>query len=349
MTPERLELLNHLRRARYMQPDPASSDHWRDSTPGQPVAIALNIEPVQHSSMVAGLSAISSIHARGQEVKGEYLALITGQSGAGKSFLAEFYQSLHPVISNPDRDITPVIYVETPSKPTVASLMTAILTALKDLDPMHGSKGEMNNRILKRLVTLGVELILIDEFQHFGEHGHAAMLEVSNWLKTLVIRAKIPIILFGLPKCESTIRSNQQLNRRVWDQHYIEPFNNKTETAYREYRSVLKLLHTRVTIPAIEFHKPQIADRFLMASEGLMTYIIKIIDTAIEIANLQRREIDLSVLALAFKRSVWPQAPELLNPFLTKEPMRSLRRRDEPFEQWDATFGRGECAWPTKQ
>jgi hypothetical protein len=83
------------------------------------------------------------------------------------------------------------------------------------------------------------------------------------------------------------------------------------------------------------FHEPDTARRFLAASEGLLDYLIQIVEAAIEIAMAKQKPIDLLTLAAAFESEIWPGCPNKLNPFLAEGELRSLRGGGEPFELWD--------------
>jgi hypothetical protein len=274
--------------------------------------------------------------------------ILAGQSGAGKSTFIQWYVERNPSIQLPDRDITPVVVVSTPEKASVNDLAEETLRALGDPIPYGGKKSAKTERIRKRLVATGVELLIFDEFQQFIEHGPKTLLEVTNWLKNLIITTKVPIVIAGLPKCTEIAALNIQMRRRFSEQYYLKPFGKNSTESFTEFRSVLKYLHQHSPIPSIEFQEPDTAKRFLMASEGLMSYVMKTINGACEIAQLENSRIELSTLARAFKQFVWPMVPSTLNPFTIEDlaQLRSLRRKGELFEDWDTTPGMEESVWP---
>jgi hypothetical protein len=75
------------------------------------------------------------------------------------------------------------------------------------------------------------------------------------------------------------------------------------------------------------------AKRFLFASYGLIDFIVKVMDGAIEIAVHRNLEsIEMHTLAMSFNESVWHECPPELNPFNTGTKLRHLTKSQEPFE-----------------
>jgi len=303
---------------------------------------------IEHSSFLEAGAALASIQLRAKQTGEEIAFILTGQSGAGKSTLLDWYVERNPVIRLPDRDLTPVVKVSTPERANVNDLAEETLRALGDVAPHAGKKSAKTHRIRKALVDSGVELLVFDEFQQFIEHGPKTLLEVTNWLKNLIINTKVPIVIAGLPKCTEIAALNIQMRRRFSQQYYLKPFALTSGESFTEFRSILKAFHQKTPFPSIEFHRPDTAKRFLMASEGLLGYITKTINGACEIAQLEGAQIDLPILARAFKEFIWPTVPKQLNPFLIPNPeqLRSLRGKGELFEDWDRTPGMEESVWP---
>lgn len=261
--------------------------------------------------------------------------VIIGQSGSGKSKLLEWYCERNPIVSRPDFDRIPVLIVQTPAKPSTKNLAEAFLGALDARTGGVQTETKLTGRILDLLDQHEVEFIAIDEVQHFLDHNPAAISGVTDWLKRLCDDSKRPITLAGLPRSLRLIRKNNQMRRRFSRLSIMKPFNARTPQVWREFRAVLRELHRRTPMEAVPFHEPDLARRFLGASEGLMDYLIRIVNGAIAISAAQRRPIDTELLALAFKYEIWPQCPSSLNPFLADGELRSLRGNDEPFQLWD--------------
>jgi len=291
--------------------------------------------PIEHSSFLNAAARIADAHLKFINRKCGACMHVIGQSGAGKSILIAWYLARNPVEHRSDFDLIPVLVVQTPSKPSVKNLAEAMLRALGAPGVHIGTENQKTNRILELLVSHGVELIFIDEFQHFVDHRSAATLEVTDWLKALVDATNRAVVLVGLPRSAIIVRQNEQLRRRFSRRCVLHPFSADTEDSWLEFRAVLRELHRRTPVPADDFHEPDMARRFLNASEGLISYLVTIASGAIDIASRTSQKIDKLVLAAAFEEEVWPGVPDDLNPFIADGELRPLRRGGEPFELWD--------------
>ncbi|WP_019616898.1 TniB family NTP-binding protein [Psychromonas ossibalaenae] len=138
--------------------------------------------------------------------------LVRGETGTGKSEFIKRYCASHPRIEEADRTKIPVLVSLLPKakhpKPVVSQL-------LRDLgDPLSGT-GADTDQLTDRLVILlkatGVELIILDEFQHSIEtKSNQVVYDIADWIKTLINKAKIPVVLFGLPWSSYVLEVNGQ-------------------------------------------------------------------------------------------------------------------------------------------
>lgn len=292
---------------------------------------------VEYPAFADAFKKIESVHRRWRIAKVATGVIITGQSGSGKTTVLESYCNRFPRYEEPERSVTPVLMVITPANPTVKNLAEAILVALGDGYVNKGSAEEKTRRIYRHLVTCQVELLIIDEFHHFFDSriGSEAR-KVTDWLKNLLNQAQIPVIVVGLPRAAMVIRMNEQLARRFSSALYLRPFSFDTDERRREFRAVLKIIHSRLPIACPDLHEINMARRLYIGSNGLIDYVAKIIDEAVMLVSRDARPyIDLDVLATAFEESVWRDAPEVLNPFRSQSVLRQLDRIGEPFEHWD--------------
>lgn len=343
---ERTAVLEMLSNYRFSDQDLEAIVTKKRDQPASTHLSELSAVPLEHRQMKAIMGKMAYLQRKGSEQCEARAFVLSGQSGSGKTRLIRHYQQFNPPIQARDRTITPVVYAVTPAKPTVIDLAETILMALGDVDPRVGKKDEKTERIRYLLKACGVELLILDEFQHFYDHGGKATLEVTNWLKNLITLSKVPMVLAGLPRCEYILQQNSQMGRRFAYRHYLSPFNARTPASFLEYRGVLQELQRRIVIECIDLTEPSLALRMLMATEGLMGRTISLLDAATDFANAQSCEIDEPVLAYAFREVIWQRAPEGLNPFLiTEKKVRPLRKADQPYADWDTSFGAGETAW----
>lgn len=149
--------------------------------------------------------------------------LVTGETGTGKSEFIRKYLKANFRVEEGERTKIPVLVSLLPKakhpKPVVAQL-------LRDLgDPLGGTGGD-TDQLTDRLVTLlkgtGTEIIILDEFQHAIEtKSNKVVYDIADWIKTLINKAKIPVVLFGLPWSSYVLDVNHQLARRFSMRHEL--------------------------------------------------------------------------------------------------------------------------------
>src|SRR5437764_5283768 len=113
--------------------------------------------------------------------------LIGGTQGAGKTTLIEWYAGDSPVQELPEKRITLVLVVNVPSPATVKGLGSAMLEALGDPAADKGAVSSITLRLKAYIKDCKVELIILDEFQHFDDRQSRKVLKtLSDWLKNLI-------------------------------------------------------------------------------------------------------------------------------------------------------------------
>ncbi|MEG3807015.1 TniB family NTP-binding protein, partial [Aerococcus mictus] len=141
---------------------------------------------VQHA-----LEEIRAVHQKGVIGTRAECVVISGPSGAGKSQLLRVYCNEHAprvaqlnIAGDPARQATftqrEVLFVETPSPPSRAALIDRIQAGLEsDLLPVRLSLTEKRERLVKMLEKAGVELLIIDEFQHLFDRRSRRVVQRS--------------------------------------------------------------------------------------------------------------------------------------------------------------------------
>lgn len=302
------------------------------------ISFSIRHQVIEFNAFREGWQKIDQVHRRGCHAHIAGGLLLVGQSGAGKTTLIEHYRDNFPTEHHPEQTIVPVLVVQTPAMPTVKNLAEAILHALCDPDVNKGSTEEKTRRIFKLLLACHVELLIIDEFQHFCDTRRRSIAnQVADWLKSVLNVARIPVVVVGLPRAETVIHLNEQLSRRFSSGFDLRPFSYHTSEGQLEFRGLLKTIHCQIPIQCTELHETNLALRFFIATNGLIDYIAKIIDEAVQIAGrCITPYIDWGVLSQAFEESVWRNVPKNLNPFNPDAELRQLNKIGEPFEHWDA-------------
>jgi DNA transposition AAA+ family ATPase len=288
---------------------------------------------IEHPGYLEAMQKIELLHQRSSLAGVAGGLLITGHTGSGKSTIKTQYAERYPRKETNVRTHIRVLIVDTPSSPTVRSLVAAMLTALGDPASQKGTAEEKTERLYKLLKGCGVELLIIDEFQHFLDRGKfSEACTVTDWLKNLLNRANIPVVLIGLPRSAYVLELNEQLRRRFSSRYSLEPFAFSQVDDIQQFRAVLNAIQQQLPIRSSVLSEYEIAQRFHIATYGLMDYLAKLIDGAIQIAATRQLQIlDLRTYAEAFAESVWRNCPSELNPFSDQVMLRSLTGRGEPF------------------
>jgi hypothetical protein len=311
--------------------------HCGDSScPDAQRNFTLRSQRIYYAVFSEAIRRISRLHDRGINAGTAEGLLIIGQSGGGKTAIADFYVSKFPRVQSETGLTIPVLRVDTPESPSVKTFAQQILIALGDPAADRGTAETKTQRLIVLLEKCKVQLLIVDEFQHFFD-GHRASeaRRITDWLKNLLNRVRIPVVLFGLPRSIVVLRLNPQLRRRFASPHYLRPFS-LADGEFAELRSVLKTFHDLIKVPCVPLHDVDVARRFFYASNGLIDYVVKVLDEAVSTSCLKEGErLDLPHFARAFKSVVWGDVPPRLNPFSNDAIHRPLIKRGEPFDNWD--------------
>jgi hypothetical protein len=294
---------------------------------------------IEHQIFQAAIREIARIHKRGLTTNSWEGMLLIAQTGTGKSTLLKYYADQFPRSEGSSGTEIPVLYVSTPEFPTVRDLAEAVLDALGDPAADRGTTRAKTRRIVHFIKQCGVQVLLIDEFQHFADGSSKEAKRVSDWLKLLMDAIKRPVVLAGLPRSIAVVNRNPQLRRRLGAPYYMRPFAYQRPEQRTVFRTVLKKIHGMIPAQCEcpPLHSVELTERFYYASLGLLDYVIKVVETAVsKTAQRYGGKVTMAALADAFEEAVWRFAPKELNPFSPKPILRPLRKRGEPFEVWDS-------------
>ncbi len=269
------------------------------------------------------LSAIEYCHQFSGGKDEPECMFLSGETGVGKTTIYKAYASKYPRLVNKEGTIVPILAVTIPAPVTVKTVVTKLLWQLGDPAYDKGSTGNQTIRLIGLMKDCGVELVILDEFQHFIDRDSAKVLRtVSDWLKTLILDTNLPIVLIGLPEAEQVLqlKSQSQLSRRFANRHYLRPFFWKSDGG-KEFRTFLHLLESSLPLQgASNLSDEYTTRRFYYASDGVVAYVMKLIRYGTYLALQQGQEqLDLITLATAFEKSVRADKPDKVNPFLTDE------------------------------
>lgn len=210
--------------------------------------------------------------------------IVVGDTGSGKTTIIEKYLSENPRKENVGGSVVPILFT---SLPPNATPITASEQLLSDLgDPYAFNKGKDHVELTKKMVELmhfcGVELIIIDEFQHMIDRKNKEVLHsAADWLKMLIVRSKIPVVLFGMPYSIVILDANNQLAGRFELQHKLDPFRISSKVYMQRYKTFLSCLDN--ALPFTErsgLDSPEMMKRLYAFSKGNLRRIRKLVNRA---------------------------------------------------------------------
>lgn len=259
--------------------------------------------------------------------------LIIGESGAGKSKIIEYYLSKYPRRTEKDkdgqRDIIPVLYAKLPDDTNPKAAPTEILRALHEPEryisragkeeetlTFKGYRNDLNDMFWKLAAKCEIELIIIDEFHNaFRKNTDSARRDAAFWIKTLINQTGIPVVLMGLPHCQSLLEEFSELGNRFPICHRLPEYSLET---IREWLLFLKKVDEQLPFEQfVGLKDPELALRLLCITRGSITNLMKkLIRPAARMA-LRRDEDTITreaLLSTAEKMFNIPQSQNPLSP-----------------------------------
>ncbi len=311
------------------------SDFENDESRIETTVMKFRANLVRHVGFEKALKEISRAHRMGRYRLDEpNCLLITGESGCGKSRVRREYVKNYPRIEMEDRTAIPVLHLELPSQPTVKNVAERLLLQLGDPFAERGSAEGKTSRIVTLMRECRVELVILDEFQHFVDSSNEKVeYKVADWLKSVINDSKVPFVLMGLPRCRRILDVNEQLRRRFLPRVELHRFRIDKKAELKQFVAVLKGLEKSLAlqIPSVLTDKDVIR-RIYYATHGVIAHTMKLVAESLNIAlSEQRPTIDQDVLRQAFERVIWADARNQDNPFHLTFEDRHLNKAGEPF------------------
>jgi hypothetical protein len=227
----------------------------------------------------------------------------------------------------------PVLATTIPVPATVKSLATQLLHAMGDPKAENGTSTSQTLRLLGLAEDCGVELIILDEFQHFIDRDSNSILEeAADWLKNLINNSGKPVVLLGMPYSDIILKANAQLERRFTMRVSLEPFAWEEKAKRDEFKTFLSHLDAKMPLPErsnLSLHET--AFRLYCATNGYVGYLMKLVRGAAHLAiDRSSAKIDLTLLAESYEERLAARAPGRANPF-TSDAGKLLA---QPFDEW---------------
>jgi hypothetical protein len=140
--------------------------------------------------------------------------ILEGRSGVGKTTLVKHYAEEYGRRATDVNGELRVLYLLVPSPVTVKALIIGMLDQLGAATDRSRVLYDQRIRLVHFLKSLGVELIILDEFQHLLQHSGSSRTEVSDFIKNLIKESGIPFLLVGIQGyLDDLLKGNNQLAR----------------------------------------------------------------------------------------------------------------------------------------
>jgi hypothetical protein len=262
---------------------------------------------IPHSVLEQAKGRIAALHLRcgklgaRKRLKARAL-LIVGSAGAGKTTILEDYKRSFPDITleevescginleacrhiDPERlrdsDIRPIVLVEAPKKTTQRGLVAAILGAYGYKAREHWNTDEIIKRIEFFATELQTEIIFIDEGHHIVSEANDEQAEdVAEFIKSLLNRVKVQIVIAGLPRL-LRLKEYAQLKRRLQPDVVLTPYNWSTRLGRSAFCALLAFFERMLDLPEqSRLREHEIAKRIYVVTGGQIGIVSKYLSEA---------------------------------------------------------------------
>ncbi len=220
----------------------------------------------------------------------------------------------------------PVVTAAIPVPATAKSLATRLLVALGDPLAERGTTVQQTLRVARLLKEYRVELLILDEFQHFIDRdSNHILLTVANWLKDLINESQVPLVLTGMPYSEVILQANAQLERRFQQRLRLAPFGWDTAEQQIELQTFLQ--HVDAALPFTEvthLSDTEMARRIYCATAGVTGAVMKLVRRAAVLAVTRgATRVSQALLAEAYDERLAAGNQHLPHPF--RAPLAQLK------------------------
>lgn len=274
------------------------------------------------------LDTLRSYHCLNEEPES---VAIVGVTGTGKTALLTKYYSRHPRIEHEEYTEVPVLYAEIPAKCTIKKLVTILLRAIDSPFPVAGDEEDRTHQLITLVRQCKVRLIILDEINHLVDRGtKISHYFVGDWIKQLITKTHVPVVLAGTPRVRDLLETNEQLASRFAETISIASLSaekdaiNSIGTALATFGQMLG------DIPSIPFEVVETQRLFVFACGGRLRSLARLFTRAVEIGGTAVG-VNFDSLAQAFEQVIYDKCPQGRNPFRDDFDGTPLNKAGEPF------------------
>ena len=278
---------------------------------------AIHVERSVTKQAVDTMDQLRRDHREGAETK---CMLLMGLPGVGKSHLLRRYRDVSqvPPVTTATSTLRPkpVVYVQLLSKATVNATADKILKELMGMVITSRSQSK-EDMVATQLKIHGVELLILDDFQHASELGRAkTQSQTADFIKSITKDTMVPVVLAGMPSIYDLVEGNDQLKSICPFMFELDPFEYVTNVDMADFARFLDDLDELLPFDRpSKLSDPRTATSIFQATGGLLRHIRNLVGQAGYIAiDENSPSIRASDFRRAFDKAVYePSCAE--NPF----------------------------------
>jgi hypothetical protein len=264
----------------------------------------INLYRVPHPDFKKALELIRMCHQSSAHYADPQCLLITGIYGTGKTTIFKTYLGQYQEITPLERTTKRAILSGSiPSPTTISSFLEAMLAHLGDPFPVKGTIGNKQYRLVNLIKDSKVELIMLDEFQHFvHKENQKVNHDVADCFKSIINETNVPVVLLGLDDAEKVLEANGQLKRRFSFRHHLWDFGCENAERIDKFRLLLHNIDKSLPFGQLAGLKEfEMWEKFESCTKGNMNAIMKIIRTAALFAvETNQEQVKIEHFAKAF-------------------------------------------------
>lgn len=246
---------------------------------------------------------------------------ILGESGVGKTTLIRKFAENHLGSSSETQTYSPIIVVTVPPKPSGNSLCSAILKGLSDpFSYNRDTEEKKRSRVIHLIRECGTSVIILDEMQHFTNRWNNKVAhDAADSLKSIMDETKVMMVIVGLEYGKSLFVQNEQLRRRFSYNITLPRFNWNNDSSRKQFKGMLRAVQKSISpFQIIDLSAPETSFRMYLASGGLTSYVMTLLEQAALMAYVQDSfEINLDKLSRAYD-AIQISDSKKANPFTLK-------------------------------
>jgi hypothetical protein len=207
------------------------------------------------------------------------------RSGAGKSTCAKILKGHVESQAGREPGMKPVLHVTLSTTGTPKSLASSILDAMGDNYSTRGEAELLLRRVRQGLKEFGVELLIIDELNHFRQKNLAK--DAANTIKNILTLGWVPVVLMGTTDAQTLFADNRELKNRCAPQVVLAPYDvDKADDLARWTDFLRRLDIEMVQRKVLKAHsglgRAALAEDLCRASNGLIGELHNILLAALE-------------------------------------------------------------------